>query len=227
MLASSGPQQQRLGSYRVGFVGDVHAEDVLLEATLQFLQRSGIDTILCTGDVMDGWGDAEHCCRLLQQYRVTTVLGNHDEWYLGGKSRDLPEATPVGSLSTQSQGFVATLPRTLRYATPFGSALLCHGLGENNDASVEKSDDALAVKNNNELQNLIADPSLQIVMNGHTHEAMVRHFDGLTVLNAGSLHRDYEPVFLIVDFASGSIDVLVLQDARIGKPLRLGELLPR
>ena len=219
--------QSELGPYRIGLIGDVHAEDELLEATLGFFRHSGIRTLLCTGDVVDGWGDTERCCRLLQQYSVATVLGNHDAWYLGGEYRDLKEATALGSLSAQSHAFVATLPRTLRYATPFGSALLCHGLGENNDASVEKKDEGEAIEKNVELQRLIADPQVQIVMNGHTHEAVVRHFAGLTVVNAGSLHRDYEPVFLVVDLLSGTVDVMPLHGTQVGEPRRLGVLLPR
>ena len=215
-----------LGPNRIGLVGDVHAEDALLELTLGFFQRTGIRTVLCTGDVMDGWGDAERCCRLLQEHGVATVLGNHDEWFLGGECRDLEEATAVGSLSARSQALVSALPRTLSYRTPYGNALLCHGLGTNNNASVERSDDENAVRANVELQSLIVDPEVQIVLNGHTHEAMLRHFAGLTVVNAGSLHRDYEPVFLVVDFATGSVEVRGLREARIGPPLRLGELSP-
>lgn len=219
--------KSELGAYRVGLVGDVHAEDVLLAVTLGFLRQSGIQTILCTGDVVDGWGNTERCCRMLQEHGVATVLGNHDEWYLHGESRDLKEATPIGSLSPQAHAFVATLPRTLVYATPFGNALLCHGLGENNDASVERSDDESAVKDNVELQKLIADPRVQIVMNGHTHESMVRHFAGLTIINAGCLHRDYESGFLIVDLAAGGVDFLTVSRDGVGAPRRLGALSAR
>ncbi len=216
--------KSELGRHRVGLVGDVHAEDVLLEVTLGYLLRNHIRTILCTGDVVDGWGNTERCCRMLQEHGVATVMGNHDEWYLNGESRDLKEATPVGSLSTQAHAFVAALPRTLVYATPYGNALLCHGLGKNNDASVERSDDENAVKGNVELQTLIADPLVQIVLNGHTHEAMVRHFAGLTIVNAGSLHRDYESGFVIVDFAAGAVDFLNVGNVGVGAPRRLGAL---
>jgi predicted phosphodiesterase len=219
--------QRDLGPQPIGLVGDVHAEDGRLEVALRFLRQRGVRTILCTGDVVDGWGNAERCCRLLQEYGVATVLGNHDEWYLHGESRDLEEATPAGSLSAPSQGFIATLPRTLRYGTPFGSALLCHGLGENNNASVEKSDDAAAVEQNAELQTLRADPVVRIVLNGHTHEAMVRHFAGLTIVNAGSLHREYEPGFLIIDFARGIVDRFPMQEDRVGSGRRLGALSAR
>jgi predicted phosphodiesterase len=213
-----------LGPYRVGLVGDVHAEDALLEITLAYLRNSGVGAILCTGDVVDGWGNTERCCRMLREHGVATVLGNHDEWYLNGRERDLKEATPVGSLSTQAHEFVAALPRTLIYATPFGNVLLCHGLGENNEASVERSDGENAVKANVELQKLIADPLVQIVMNGHTHEAMVRHFAGLTIVNAGSLHRDYESGFMIVDLAAGGVDFLSVDGAGVGSVRRLGGL---
>ncbi len=37
---------------------------------------------------------------------------------------------------------------------------------------------------------------------GHTHERMVRVFPGLTVLNVGTIHRNFEQTFMVADFAA-------------------------
>jgi predicted phosphodiesterase len=76
---------------RVGLIGDVHAEAGLLEQSIRFLQGEGVDTLLCMGDLVDGFGDIDRCCELLEQENVYTVLGNHDRWCLRGELRNLPE----------------------------------------------------------------------------------------------------------------------------------------
>jgi predicted phosphodiesterase len=87
----------------VGLIGDVHAEDALLEAALDYLKGKNVEVILCTGDVADGFGSVARCCELLHQNGVRTVRGNHDRWLIADVMRVLPEATdknelPVGVL---------------------------------------------------------------------------------------------------------------------------------
>ena len=79
---------------RVGVIGDVHAEDALLRNALDHFSTSSIESILCTGDVVDGLGSAQKCCDLLQEYGVLAVRGNHDRWFAEGTFRDLADATP-------------------------------------------------------------------------------------------------------------------------------------
>jgi predicted phosphodiesterase len=38
------------------------------------------------------------------------------------------------------------------------------------------------------------------MIGGHTHQRMVRVFPGLTVINAGTLHRKDEQTFAVIDF---------------------------
>ncbi len=40
------------------------------------------------------------------------------------------------------------------------------------------------------------------VVNGHTHERMVRTFGDCTIINAGTLFREHDPCFGIIDFTS-------------------------
>src|SRR5436853_7065250 len=70
---------------RIGIIGDVHGEDGALEAALNLLGGiTGLDAILCTGDVpgKNGTGDLARCCDLLENAGVMTIRGNHDRWYI-------------------------------------------------------------------------------------------------------------------------------------------------
>ena len=44
------------------------------------------------------------------------------------------------------------------------------------------------------------DEDTQFMIGGHTHERMVRVFPGLTVINAGTIHRKDEQTFMVTDF---------------------------
>ena len=46
------------------------------------------------------------------------------------------------------------------------------------------------------------DEEVQFMLGGHTHERMIRVFPGLTVINAGTIHRKDEQTFTVVDFAA-------------------------
>jgi predicted phosphodiesterase len=80
------------------------------------------------------------------------------------------------------------------------------------------------------LRELMLDPEVAYVIGGHTHERMVRRFQGVTFLNAGTLLRGQDPCVLWVDFeartyafhdASPSGDLGVLEAAELPAPAPL------
>jgi predicted phosphodiesterase len=162
----------------------------------------------------DGYGSAQRCCDLLRQHRVPTVRGNHDRWFVEGALRTLADATHPGDLDTAAIQFLKNLPPTLEYSTPLGLLLLCHGLGTNDMAKVRDDDFGYALETNDDLQSLLRLAQYSIVVNGHSHYAMVRNFGSLTVVNAGTLKRDNEPCVLIVDFDDHRVDHLACVDGR-------------
>jgi len=191
---------------RVGVIGDVHAEDVRLEAALAHLAARDVDAVLCVGDVADGVGSLERCVQLLQERRVMTVRGNHERWLLGGTMRDLPDATKFEETSQSTLDFLRSLPATREFRTSLGGLLLCHGLGDNDMAKVDPDDYGYAIDVNDDLQALVRDPRYQLVVNGHSHRAMVRSFTGLTIVNGGTL-RGADPGFLLVDFEAQQVEL--------------------
>lgn len=189
---------------RVGILGDIHAEDEHLSLALQTLSSLGIDRLFSVGDIVDGPGSVERCCQLLQQFDVETVAGNHERWFFSQASQQLrqglPDYTPEQELSQGAQSFLRTLPKTRAYQTSLGRALLCHGLLEEDMASVGPDDYGYALACNDPLQALLQGWEYTLVLNGHTHRPMVRRIERLTIINAGTLFREHSPGFVLADF---------------------------
>ena len=188
-----------------GVIGDVHAEDELLEQAIGALRNLGVEVLLCTGDMADGPGDADRCCKILREEDVRVVSGNHDQWLLKGWMRSLRNATLLEELTEGSKTFLSTLPFTYEFQAVGGSVLLCHGLGENDMARVHPDDYGYAVEANFDLQRLIAEGKYRYVINGHTHRKMVRSFGRMTIINAGSLTRQDDAGFLAIDFGQETV----------------------
>jgi len=184
---------------KIGLIGDVHQEDRYLGRTLQRLADLGADDVLCTGDIVDGEGSADNAIRLLADAGVYAVRGNHDRWFLLGAMRDLPDALPAEQLNSEHRKWLEALPRSLRFETLAGSLLLCHGLGDADMATLMPDDEGYALEVNDQFNSLVRSPDIDIVVAGHTHRRMVRHFDGLVVINAGTLLRHIEPGFAVLD----------------------------
>lgn len=188
---------------RIGALGDIHTEDDALFTALAFLRAQELDAIVSVGDIVDGRGDADRCCALLRDAGVLAVRGNHERWFLKDTMRDLRDVTHA--VHDAHRGWLASLPATRRFETPAGTLLLCHGIGDDDMAVLRSDTDAHSLAWLEPLHRVIADRSLDLMLAGHTHERMVRRFDGLTVINAGTLHRDFAPGFVIVDFVDGVV----------------------
>jgi len=190
---------------RLGAIGDIHAEDQLLNQALQFLNTQALDVIVCVGDIADGSGNVNACCDSLKTENVLTVKGNHDNWLLDNTIRGIPEATPLSALSNASHDFLQSLPQTRELETVAGLLLLCHGLGENDMEALMPSDYGYALQHNIALQNLIRDNRYRFIINGHTHFKMVRQIGPLIIINAGTLKWAHQSGFAIVDFETSSV----------------------
>jgi predicted phosphodiesterase len=199
---------------RIGAIGDIHAEHHRLELALCYLRDLSPDLILAVGDVVDGLGDVEACRSLLDAPDVRVVRGNHERWLLADEMRDLYDATILSQLSAENHHWLQSLPSTLRFDTVAGELLLCHGLGENDVASVKPGEFSHAVDSKYELHDLLREPTLRIVVNGHTHRRMVRSFGALVVVNAGTLYRFEGSGFLWLDFEARRVSMF---DLRLGK----------
>jgi putative phosphoesterase len=185
---------------RVGVVGDIHGQSARLAALLELYERESVDAVLSVGDIADGPGDIELCCQLLRQANATVVKGNHDRWLLEDRLRGLPDSHLLEETSNEVIAFLHSLPTVAEMETATGRLQLCHGLGTNDMVRLKPEDEGYALQSNTELESLMAREDLRYVIGGHTHQPMVRHFEELTVINAGALYRSETPCGVIVDF---------------------------
>jgi putative phosphoesterase len=202
---------------RVGLIGDIHCEDETLEIALEHLASERPDAILSVGDIVDGVGDPNRVCDLLKQHEVFTVMGNHDRWVLQDSMRDLRNATPLNTLRVQSRDWLAALPQTLSFETPRGELLLCHGLGENDMAMVREDDEGYSLDFNLALSELIKSKHYTFVANGHSHHAMVRTIEKLTIINAGTLARGARQICTVIDFQAGHVELFDIEGPHVVK----------
>lgn len=185
-----------------GLIGDVHQEDAALAEILDSLRGLRPDVILCTGDVVDGRGDASRCCALLQQAGVVTVRGNHDRWCLGDTMRELADAVRFTALEPAAQRWLAALPPTVEMETAAGRLLLCHGLGDDDMARLLPDDEGYALQVNTALHRVLRDEPAVTVF-GHTHRRMVGRFGQTWFVNPGTLIHDRDPGFMLLDLVRG------------------------
>ena len=162
-----------------------------------------VDAILCVGDLVDGPGDADETLAILESRGVHCVAGNHERWFLEGERRDVADATET--LSEGSVRLLRNLSRTRVYDTPAGRAMLCHGVGEDDEAWLRPDTRGYALQDMPTLRELMLDDTIQFMVGGHTHQRMVRVFPGLTVVNAGTIHRKDEQTFTVIDFAERTV----------------------
>jgi len=185
---------------RVGLIGDAHAEDEALRLAISALEELGARTLLQVGDIADGPGDLTRTVGLLREHHVLAVRGNHDRWLLSGELRDLPYAKPRSDVDAGVLDYLSELPSTREFLSPIGAVLLCHGLGDNDLVGVRPHHEGIEISSNDALQKLIAEGRFRFVLNGHTHRPMLRSFGQLSIVNAGTLLRDYERSFTFIDF---------------------------
>lgn len=184
---------------RLAVIGDVHCEDVRLERVLEDIARRDCSAIAQVGDIVDGEGDLDRCVALLIDANALVISGNHERWFLLRERRDKENATQ--DALDETKAFLASLPSTIRLATPAGDVLLGHGVGENDMAFFAPDTRGYGLQEiMPDLLPLLEDKALSFFIGGHTHSRMARLYSDLWMLNAGTLHDSGPPGYIIVDF---------------------------
>ncbi len=206
----------------MGVIGDVHCESETLSRVLDALETMNVDAVLCVGDLVDGPGNADTTLNILKERGVHCVAGNHERWLLNGERRDVLDATH--SIVEESREYVESLRRTRSYETPAGRVMLCHGVGQDDEAWLQPDTRGYALQDIPTLRELMLNDRVQFMIGGHTHQRMVRVFPGLTVVNVGTLHRKDEQTFSVIDFGAMTVTFYSAADADFGTKIEEVEL---
>lgn len=192
---------------KIGIISDIHGNSHGLKKVLSNL--SNCEKILCAGDITGYYPFVDKVVELLKQYGVVSVLGNHDQYLLSGKT---PEATnPEVKKSVRfmkkvasedSLGYLKHLPRNLKLDIKGKRVLICHG----------SPWDYLQGRVYPDFPNFerFEEIPFDVIILGQTHYPLIRKVGKKTIINPGSCGqpRDYNLLsYGIWDADSGSFEI--------------------
>jgi putative phosphoesterase len=175
---------------RVALVSDLHASLVALDAALADIQASQVDRIVCLGDIADLGPEPAETVARLRELGIPCIQGNHDTFV-----ETFPGLMDIigwceSKLSASDAAFLKSLPAQLRIELGPGATLLCvHGSPRSYDEQL------LAETPAAELDAWDLDPSVKVVVAGHTHVQLVRRHRGRTFVNVGSVGQPFLSAF--------------------------------
>ena len=109
-------------------------------------------------------------------------------------------------LAPGTRAYLSSLPASMTVGLAGGqTALLCHGLGDNDMNGITADDYGYALEANDELQALLSPGGPGLVVKGHRHRHAVWRIGRMTLVDAGSLLEPSAPCAAVVD-APGADD---------------------
>lgn len=192
---------------RVALISDLHGSEYALNAVLADIARTGVDQIVCLGDVVTLGPRPREVLGRLAELGCICILGNHDEFMLdAGLTRTYSEVPIVleavdwcrAQLSEADLKFIASFSRGCELKlNNSGSLLLFHGTPDSNTT------DLLATTPAERVDELLAGRRATVMAGGHTHVQMLRQHRGTLIVNPGSVGLAFK------EYAAGQAPVLM------------------
>jgi len=158
---------------KVGIVSDLHCNVAGLAQALDLMGE--IDELICLGDSIWEYRFSNEIVRLLKEHGAHTILGNHEEGFLGpqGMRARQPEWIDRSLL-----GWLAERPHRLELELGGKRLLAVH--------STPWEPRGTYVYPHDTLLDRFAEADADFVLYGHTHHQLVRRLGKVLVINPGS-----------------------------------------
>jgi len=176
---------------RVALISDLHANEPALEAVLYDARESGVDQIVCLGDVATLGPRPGAILARLRELGCPCILGNHDEFLLDPALIERYTEAPVitesvkwcrDRLSSADLDFIRTFRRTYEVSLEGGATLFAfHGSARSN------MEDILATTPAEAVDGMLDGRHATVLAGGHTHLQMLRQHRGMWIANPGSV----------------------------------------
>ena len=158
---------------RFGIVSDIHCNAVGLRRALALM--GDIDELICLGDSIWEYRFSNEVVQLLKERSALTILGNHEEGFLGphGARARQPDWIDRGSLR-----WLADRPHRIELAVAGKKLLAVH--------STPWEPRGAYVYPHSSLLERFGEADADFVLYGHTHHQLVRRVGRVLVINPGS-----------------------------------------
>jgi putative phosphoesterase len=182
---------------RVAVITDIHGNLPALNATLERIERLGIDRVFCGGDLVGYGPNPNEVCAVIEQRRIPTIYGNYDYAiardehdcgcaYVTAHDRALGQLSVEWTLANtgeRAKRFMRGLPFDLRFSVGGAEVHLVHG-------SPRKVNEYLFEDKPARLyERLAASERSAALVFGHTHKPWVREHGGVLFVNCGSVGK--------------------------------------
>jgi len=177
---------------KIAIISDIHGNYDALEAIIKYLEKKKIKKIICLGDYVNYYYDAEKCINLLIKKKATCIKGNHDDIlikYFKNKKKLNFLASKYGNsiyrnldnLKKKHINYLKSLPKRLIVKINKKKILIAHGAPWKSDFYFYKN-----VKS--KWKKKIKKYNKDIFIFGHTHYPMkIILDDKKIILNPGSV----------------------------------------
>lgn len=178
---------------RLAVVSDVHGNAFALETVLASIRRDGIDQIVYLGDLAEGGPRPAEAIELLASLDCPAVLGNTDDYYITPlpekilKDQEWHDVVTWGNaqLGESHRAFLRSLPLTVTIDLD-GVEVTCY------HASPRSYGDIIFPETPaSEFEPWFEGVESPLLIGGHTHQQMLRRWDGRLLMNPGSAGRSF------------------------------------
>jgi putative phosphoesterase len=172
-----------MGSTRVAFISDLHANLVALDGVFADIDRLGVDETVCLGDIIDLGPQPRELLERLDQRRVRCIQGNHDPLDEHPSHPALLgiETWTRDRLDAASLRRLTELPEQLTLELDGVRVLCVHGSPRSD------TDQVLAETPREVLEEWMAGYEFDVLVGGHTHVQLLRRLDQRVIVNVGSV----------------------------------------
>jgi putative phosphoesterase len=158
---------------RIGIVSDVHCNHDALTRALGII--GDVDELICLGDSIYEYRFSNEVVRLLKDRGAHTILGNHEEGFLGPQGARARQPDWIDRPLLQ---WLAERPQRLKLTVGGKQLLVIH--------STPWEPRGTYVYPHSSLLNRFAEADADFVLYGHTHHQLVRRIGRVMVINPGS-----------------------------------------
>lgn len=226
--ARSGGALRLTAAPRFAVIGDIHANEPALVATLRDIEREGVRQVVCLGDLLGYHSFVRETLHIMRSSGIPSVYGNHDLMAMGrADTQNCPVEVVEGmrlarrALTEEDRSYLERLPGVIR----LGPEIICsHSIPGNPFERLESSRECEELR----WRLRSREPTLRICLMGHSHMPRVVHLSiygevsadagrgdvrlarsGFHFINPGSVghprHSDYRASYAIVDREAGMV----------------------
>ena len=200
---------------KLGIVSDLHCNIDGLDRALEIM--GPIDALLCLGDSINEFGFSNAVIGLLRERDALTILGNHEEVFLGSagvRARSRPE------IDRSLLGWLAERPHRHALEIDGKRILMVHSTPWEPRGSYVLPTSAALER--------FGETDADIVLYGHTHRQIVRRVGRVLVVNPGSAGEARDPrnggqlSCAVLDTATEEVVVHDFPALSVGRPRERG-----